>query len=53
MRKQSDVEYVIKRHPYHKQLRDKAGRFCRREFKVTEETHDNENGIKLEGESFS
>lgn len=44
------IECHIKRHPYHRKLRDKLGRFCRREFKTTDDTHDDDSGIKLEGE---
>jgi len=44
------VQCHIKRHPYHKKLRNCKGQFCRREFNPTNQIHDDQGGIKLEGE---
>lgn len=44
------VKCHIKRHPYHEKLRNCKGQFCRHEFNPTNQTHDDQGGIKLEGE---
>ena len=44
------IQCHIKAHPFNRKLRDKLGRFSRLEFKVQEETQDNNPGIKLERE---